>query len=267
MKSLFISNISGIKTHIYTYIHIEAGGAAAIPEPTLLPPQPRDNNTINDRSLSPMWAIRPSPCPPTPLSAYCHQHKLCGVLYVCRFGSGMGCYWTIRCSGTFGQVSPVSRELDVVRSAAVAAGAYVDEEAVKTEETFWKTPLPSTLGGREKSRPAVRWVQGSIWWLGLRRAHLATWSSLSTHPSPPPPRSVLCIRAPSRRCERQCMGYSQVDVQATSDAGYWSDCQLQITATEYAFASIIALIWHQINVFNKFLTVFLILRLKTALRK
>jgi hypothetical protein len=57
MKSLFISNISGIKTHIYTYIqiqHIEAGGSAAIPEPTLLPLQPRDNNTINDRSLSPM---------------------------------------------------------------------------------------------------------------------------------------------------------------------------------------------------------------------
>lgn len=162
MKSQFISNISGIKTHIYIYIHIEAGGTAAIPESTLLPPQPRDNNTINDRSLSPMWAIRPSPCQPTPLSAYCHQHKLCGVLYVCRSGSGMGCYWTIRCSGTFGQVSPVSRELDMVWSAtAAAAGASGDEEAVKTEETFWKTP-PAIYPGRKREIPASRQVSTRI---------------------------------------------------------------------------------------------------------
>jgi hypothetical protein len=38
----------------------------------------------------------------------------------------------------------------MVRSAAAAAG---DDEAVKTEETFWKTPLPSNKPWEEERIP------------------------------------------------------------------------------------------------------------------
>lgn len=54
--TIYVQYFRHKNTHIYTYTytHIGTGGTAAIREPTLLPPQPRDNNTINDRSLSPM---------------------------------------------------------------------------------------------------------------------------------------------------------------------------------------------------------------------
>jgi hypothetical protein len=125
-----------------------------------------------------MWAIRPSPCPPTPLSAYCHQHNLCGVLYVC----GMGSYWTIRCRGTFVEVSPVSRELDMIRSAAaIAGGECSDGGSCQDRGNFlgelppyhFHQPWEEIVTSHQVSKRINMLIRFS--W----KVRLAAWSSLS----------------------------------------------------------------------------------------
>jgi len=152
-------------THIYiyihTYTHIGTGGTAAIREPTLLPPQPRDNNTINDRSLSPMWAIRPShahpsPCPPTATNTNCVQCCMY-VEWAVIEPSGVAVQYL--------QLRPSFSSVPRVGYSPVDEDRWVCwRGAVKAEETFWN-PLPCAW--EEVCWPTERWVQGSIWWLRL----------------------------------------------------------------------------------------------------